>query len=182
MNAVFFGVKRAFQSTLRVTRRWMAKLRMTPARFDMMEAIAGCKGGLWQSELRTILGVTPQTISRMLKSLEELKCVVREHDPFVDWRRLWVSLTKHGRQRLARARRVFIRSGALQLALDCALVERDRIADRQASLHAMLGATEVFWQMRHGFHDEASLYEVLDGSHWSRWRPREWDGSPVDRP
>ncbi|MBV9948568.1 MAG: winged helix-turn-helix transcriptional regulator, partial [Myxococcales bacterium] len=118
MNRIFFGLKRAFHSTLRVTRRWMARLRMTPARFDMLKAIETGSGGVWQSELRGILGVSAQTISRMLLALEEQRLVGRQRDACEDGRKLRVWLTGYGRTVLRRVEKVFVSSGAVSVIVD----------------------------------------------------------------
>jgi len=99
--------------------------------------------------------------------------VVRQRDPIVDGRRLWVSLTSFGKKRLRRARQVFVDSGALTLAVDCALLDRDRIADWRESVCAVEDAKDVFWRIRLGFHDKATLYERRFDAEWDRWRPRE---------
>ena len=91
MNAVFFGLKRAHQSTLRITRPMLHAMGLTAARFDMLFVLLespegrgwtlgrrpGPNSGLLQSRLRKILGVSRPTVSRMLASLEELGILVR---------------------------------------------------------------------------------------------------------
>ena len=58
--------------------------------------------GLPQRQLRTILGVSGPTISRMLKSLEKLGFIVRTPHPR-HRRRKWVAVTAAGLHRLCRA-------------------------------------------------------------------------------
>jgi DNA-binding MarR family transcriptional regulator len=124
MNAIFFGLKRAFHATLRVTRRMLSRLGLTAARFDMLYALphrARHAGkGMRQSALRRQLGVSRPTVSRMLVSLEELGLVVRKRDS-IDRRQLFVALTEAGRTLIREAVQVFIRSGYVQLAVDTAL-------------------------------------------------------------
>jgi DNA-binding MarR family transcriptional regulator len=124
MHAIFFGLKRAFHSTLRVTRRMLTRLGLTAARFDMLFALPHegrrIGDGMWQSELRRQLGVSPPTVSRMLTSLEELGLVLRRPDS-KDRRQVFVALTEAGRALLRDAERIFIRSGYVQLAVDTAL-------------------------------------------------------------
>ncbi|MBV9949598.1 MAG: winged helix-turn-helix transcriptional regulator, partial [Myxococcales bacterium] len=163
MNHMFFWLKRAFQSSLRVTRRWMARLRMTAARFDMLKAIESGRDGLWQSELPELLGVTPQTISRMLRALEERRLIRRERDVIVDGRRLWVSLTNYGRTVLGRVQKVFVSSGAIALILECAVLPAECVPDREERLSARLDAEAWLQRIRCGLHDRSTLY-----SGWSR--------------
>jgi DNA-binding MarR family transcriptional regulator len=97
MNAIFFGLKRAFHSTLRVTRRMLTRLGLTAARFDMLHALPRERRyvgeGMRQSELRRQLGVSRPTVSRMLASLEELGLVLRKPDS-KDRRQVFVALTE----------------------------------------------------------------------------------------
>src|ERR1700679_3101324 len=124
MNAIFFGLKRAFHSTLRVTRRMLTRLGLTAARFDMLFALphSHCRlgSGMRQSDLRRELGVSRPTVSRMLASLQELGLVLRKRDP-IDRRQVFVALTEAGRALIRNAERIFIRSGYIQLAVDTAL-------------------------------------------------------------
>jgi DNA-binding MarR family transcriptional regulator len=158
MNRIFFLLKRTFQSTLRVTRRWMARLRMTPARYDLMRAITMNREGLWQSELAGILGVTPQTVSRMLGALEARGLVGRERDQIVDRRRLWVWLTKYGWTVMRRVQKVFVSSGASTLILERATADRYAVPDEQTTRHAKIGAEMMLRHMRWSLHDPSTLY------------------------
>lgn len=72
MHAIFFGLKRAHHGTLRITRRILAALGLTAARFDLLYAVKkATRYGVNQSALRKVLGVSRATVSRMLASLEE---------------------------------------------------------------------------------------------------------------
>jgi DNA-binding MarR family transcriptional regulator len=109
MHAILFGVKRAFLSSVWITRRWLREIHpgMTAARYDMMYAIAGApreerellkrRDGLWQSELRRQLGVSSAVVSRMVRSLEALGWVERGR-PVHDTRQRSVALTPGGRR------------------------------------------------------------------------------------
>jgi DNA-binding MarR family transcriptional regulator len=124
VNAIFFGLKRAHQSTLRFMRPLLTRLGLTAARFDLLYALPariGPLSGMRQSTLRRNLGVTRPTVSRMLISLEELGLVQRQRDPY-DRRQVFVSLTEAGLDLIRRAKKIFIRSGLAQLAVDTALV------------------------------------------------------------
>jgi DNA-binding MarR family transcriptional regulator len=125
MHAAFFGLKRAWQSSLRVSRQAFAALGLTAARFDLLYALEyyeRCTGlSLLQSELRRELGVSRTTVSRMLRSLEALGLVVRERAEEVDGRTWLVSLTRRGRARIKLGVRRLVSSGAAELAVDTAL-------------------------------------------------------------
>jgi DNA-binding MarR family transcriptional regulator len=109
MNEVFFGVKRAHHSCLRVSRTLLGAM-ITPARFDMMFALGtseGRYGALLQKELCVMLGVSDATVSRMVTALQRLGWVEREPDD-VDGRRRWVVLTAAGRRLLVCLRARFL--------------------------------------------------------------------------
>jgi DNA-binding MarR family transcriptional regulator len=136
MNAVFFGLKRAFHGTLRLTRTALARLGLTAARFDMLYALPHrlpsgrrSRNGMRQSALRRQLGVSRPTVSRMLRSLEELGLVARERDSH-DRRQIFVALTDAGRALIREAIQAFIRSGYIQLALDTALCSEPGAPER----------------------------------------------------
>jgi DNA-binding MarR family transcriptional regulator len=120
MHTVFFDLKRAYHSTLRLTRRLLKRLGLTAARFDLLYIVEKAGKTMMQCELRRVLGVTAPTVSRMLASLEALGWVEREVVD-VDRRRRHVSLTKAGLRCVRRAARSFIHSGWVELAVDSAL-------------------------------------------------------------
>jgi DNA-binding MarR family transcriptional regulator len=164
MNANFFGLKRAFHGTLRITRRALAKLGLTAARFDLLYALPHdprrYDGGLRQSALRRELGVSRPTVSRMLISLEGLGLVGRErcHD---DRRQYNVKLTSRGRALIRKAVRHFIDSGWAQLALDSAFGRpgSDSRDDHDTYCFVQMDALESLLNcIRHAFGDFASLY------------------------
>ena len=185
MNAIFFGLKRAHHSTLRITRPMLRALGLTAARFDLMFALLespdgrgwtlgrrpGPNPGVLQSRLRKTLGVSRPTVSRMLASLEGLGLLVRKRCER-DRRQLRVTLTALGRSLIRKADRLFRRSGWAQLALDSALgADHDSNGGWRASrwydeMHcleetSLLEATLA--RIRRTFSDFASLDY--------RWRP-----------
>jgi DNA-binding MarR family transcriptional regulator len=123
MHAIFFGLKRAHHGTLRITRRVLAALGLTAARFDLLYAVKETRAGILQSALRKVLGVSRATVSRMLASLEELG-LVRRSVSKKDRRQKLIELTTKGRWRIAFAHRQFTRSGWAQLAIDSALAAK----------------------------------------------------------
>jgi DNA-binding MarR family transcriptional regulator len=120
MHVIFFGLKRAFHGTLRVTRYALATLGLTPARFDLLYIVAKEHSILPQRELQRTLGVTAATVSKMLTSLEDLGLVEREVME-EDHRCRYVVLTKAGRRRVLEAARLLIHTGHIQLMVDSAL-------------------------------------------------------------
>ncbi len=162
MHAVFFGLKRAFHSTLRQTRKTLAKIGLTAARFDLLFALhSNGKRGALQRELRRTLDVCASVVSRMLKSLEGLGYVERRR-AFGDTRQRLVTLTPKGRGRLQRAIRQFLSWGYVQLALESVLAP-DASSDSCEGLAAVENAEGLLRLLRYGFGDSADLHY--------RWHP-----------
>jgi DNA-binding MarR family transcriptional regulator len=158
MHVVFFGLKRAYHGTLRVTREPLRDVGLTPARFDLLYAVKACRGGVLQSVLRKILGVCRATVSKMLISLEELGLVRRtvyRHDR----RQRLVRLTGHGRHSIHDAKLEFMRSGWAELAFAsaigstglCQWFDEDSCFEQKTWLLERLDA------LRNGLFDLASL-------------------------
>jgi DNA-binding MarR family transcriptional regulator len=157
MNQIFFAAKRAFHGTLRVARRALADLGLTAARFDLLYAVKEYGWhGRNQSSIRRDLGVTAPVVSRMLKSLEQLGFVTREPHPS-DKRRRIVLLTREGLRRIRMGIRRFIKSGQIQLALDCVLVGDKWNSDREC-FWAMCHIEGYLDAVRRGFGDGAKLH------------------------
>jgi DNA-binding MarR family transcriptional regulator len=185
MNAIFFGLKRAHHSTLRITRPVLSALGLTAARYDMLFILLGSPdgrgwtlgqrraalGGLLQSRLRKALGVSRPTVSRMLAALEELRLLTRRPCER-DRRQVRVTLTTLGRSLIRKADKLLRRSGWAQLALDSALgAEHDpnagwresRWYDEAHCLEEMSILEAALSKVRTAFRDFASLDY--------RWRP-----------
>ncbi|MDP9151880.1 MAG: MarR family transcriptional regulator [Myxococcota bacterium] len=156
MNAIFFGAKRAFHSCLRLMRPYLAQLGLTAARFDMLTAIWRYPYGVLQRELREMLGVTAPTISRMLRSLEEVGLVRRQRG-IRDTRQRHVTLTTAGLKSIRRATRLLVSSGAAQLAVDCALTN-NRAHDTSLCFVEMERAESALLLLRNYFGDVARLH------------------------
>jgi DNA-binding MarR family transcriptional regulator len=122
MDRVFFELKRAHIETVKFGRRVLAAFGLTPARFDVLYAIAESR--MTQAAVRRLLGVARATISEMLGVLEKLGFITRaraEED-----RRTWVVwLTTKGRAVLERAADVTMHNGWVPLLVDAALCARD---------------------------------------------------------
>ena len=159
MHAIFFGLKRAHHGTLRITRDVIARMGLTAARFDMLWAIKQRKHGMIQSSLQRALGVCRATISRMLRSLEELGLVTRTAYPH-DRRTRLVHLTTLGRWRIGFAYRHITASGWAQLAVDSALGAEEsahRWCDQTACIVATTRLEEMLDKLRRAFFDRARL-------------------------
>ena len=115
MNAIAFGTKRAFHGFLRVTRKPLAHMGLTAARFDLLAALyeardlEGTIYGMFQSDLRRKLGVTAPVVTRMLQALQSLGFVTRQRVES-DRRQLWIKLTSTGMARIKTAYRIICRA------------------------------------------------------------------------
>jgi DNA-binding MarR family transcriptional regulator len=156
VNAIFFGLKRAFHGCLRTTRPWLERLGLTAARFDMLTAVWRRPYGILQSDLRGMLGVSGPTVSRMLRSLENIGLVKRRRC-VVDRRQLQVHLTSAGLRQIRRATSAFVGSGAAQLAVDVALVG-NRFYDESYCMTEMANAEWTLDRLRGAFRDPARLH------------------------
>ncbi len=165
MDPVFFTIKRAYYATLKLTRRALAAMGLTAARYDLLDALyrLGTRAVHLQSNLRRGLGVARSTISRMMRSLEELGLVTRRRDG----RECIVALTQEGRRRVRRAFFGLVLVGHVGLALDGALAPGERRwpdARRCASARRHLRA--LCMRIRVGFGDEATLDRLTEYGFW----------------
>ena len=157
MNTIIFKLKRAFQSSLRVTRPLLTVHGLTAARFDMLYAIElEGRSGLAQSQLRRVLGVSAPTVSRMLRSLEDLGLVTRARSRS-DARQVLVKLTIAGLARIRRGIRAAIARGAVSLALDSALAG-ERWWDEGRCILEMDMAEWMLRRIASAFRDGARLH------------------------
>ena len=115
MNEITFGTKRAFHGFLKFTRKPLAQMGLTAARFDMLRGLMTARHLEWrwpwfpQRVVRRRLGVTAPVVTRMLKALEKLGLVVRRRHPR-DKRQLEVRLTDEGERCIRAASRVMTRA------------------------------------------------------------------------
>lgn len=116
MHAILFSLKRAFHSSLRIPRRVTRLHGLTPARFDLLHLVHSWQLDVPQAELRKALGVSRATVSRMLRSLEELGIVRRRRA--LDRRTRDVSLSDYGRTLFRRAARELWGSGLVDLFVE----------------------------------------------------------------
>jgi DNA-binding MarR family transcriptional regulator len=157
MNAIFFGLKRAFHGTLRVSRAGLAACGLTSARFDLLYCLYQRDGrAAAQRTLTRELGVTRSTVSRMLASLEALRIVSRTRH-LGDRRQRWVTLTAAGRARIRRAVYELDVLGSSQLAVDSAL-GGERWHDVDTHCFVEMGKLDdLLSRVRTGFADFATL-------------------------
>ena len=169
MHVIFFGMKRAWHGCLRITRRTLAAMGLTAARFDLLYALL--KGvATTQRQLRLALGVNRTTISRMLGSLEALGLIKREPVRYGDRRTRSVELTEQGRRRIRFARHELIDTGSAQLAVDSAIAGypwagRPNLDwhDDTACFHGCCVVDSYLSAIRKAYGDFATLYY--------RWHP-----------
>jgi DNA-binding MarR family transcriptional regulator len=107
MDRAFFALKRAYHSTLRISRRDFKAIKLTPARMDILHVLYNrgrtWKPPIWQSHLRRIIGYTARsTMTQILKALERLGLVRRRRCPQNE-RQVEVEITDAGRQKLGLA-------------------------------------------------------------------------------
>ncbi len=165
MDPVFFTIKRAYHATLRLTRRALAAMGLTAARYDLLDALyrLGTRTVHLQSHLRRGLGVARSTISRMMRSLEQLGLVTRRRDG----RDMVVELTPEGRRRVRRAFYGLVLVGHVELALDGALAPGERRwPAARACARARRHLEALCMRIRLGFGDEATLDRLTLGGFW----------------
>ncbi|HEX7604000.1 MAG TPA: MarR family winged helix-turn-helix transcriptional regulator [Polyangiaceae bacterium] len=110
MHVLYFGLKRAFQATLKVNRPLLDRHGITPARFDLLYCIHQTRlDKVRQSTVRKALGVARPTVSRMVGSLVELGLLERGVD-YDDARQKRLALSVAGRKIVRRVLRKFMQS------------------------------------------------------------------------
>jgi DNA-binding MarR family transcriptional regulator len=119
MDRIFYGLKRAYHSTLRISRRDFEEVDLTPARMDILHTLRRAKRSkvpIWQSQLRRIIGYTARsTMTQILQALEGLLWIRRKRSQ-EDKRQLEVELTDAGRDELSRAYCRFFPGWAIEAA------------------------------------------------------------------
>jgi DNA-binding MarR family transcriptional regulator len=161
MHAAFFGLKRAYWGSLRVTRKRLVEMGLTAARFDLLYLLDERPSRFPRRQRMLVkkLGVTPAVVSRMLKALRETGLVARQRDE-ADRRSWLISLTDVGRHRIRKAILFFIRRGGAWRHLEEGLCPgMPRGQERESlALVRMDSLEEVLDRMRGGFGAGGTLY------------------------
>ena len=124
MHAVLFSLKRTYLGILARTRRIAAIFGLTPARFDMVFAIAKhSRYGLSQARLCRVLGLSGATVSRMAKSIQDLGFITRIRSR-IDRRCLELRLTPLGQARLEHAVASIVETGGMDVFVARAIAYR----------------------------------------------------------
>ena len=140
MDAVMFHLKGAHLAAQRVGRGLLRRFGLTPARFDLMHAVAAT--GMRQSDLWKRLGVVRSVVCEMVRSLEVLGWVKRVRA--VDSRTWTVQLTRRGREVFERAYARWVESGDASLYMDAALTGGHVESDAQEKrLHMIYACDDV---------------------------------------
>jgi len=130
MDALFFATKRSYLASLRIARELVIPHGLTPARFDLLCALGEPYQAITLNELCARLGVSKATVSRMVKALEDLGFVQREHY-LEDLRLRSVELTATGYQRMRAVIRDVQAAGYIELAIESAVAPK-RVPDSTA--------------------------------------------------
>jgi DNA-binding MarR family transcriptional regulator len=111
MHGVFWGTHRAALCAIKVAKRMTTQFGLTPSRFHMLAAIQS-ENADWfpQRGLRALLGVTAQTISRMIRSLVQRGFLV-QRVVAADRRRRELAFTRAGKARFSNAFSVIVEAG-----------------------------------------------------------------------
>ncbi len=173
MHIVFFGLKRAHHGVLRVTRRGLAELGLTAARFDLLYAVLE-RLEPPQVELCKALGVSAPTVSRMVTSLQKLGLVARETGR-EDRRERFVTLTDAGRRCIQLAIERFVSCDVAQRLVDSALCGKEQ-SDRAICESARKALDDTLDKIRQAYGDHGDLYRP-----WEADRDDDpmWDDDPL---
>jgi len=117
MDAVMFQVKAAHLAVQGVGRKRLRPYGLTPARFDLMNALG--RKGMRQSDLWKRLNVVRSVISEMVRALLELSWVKRVRA--ADGRTWLVMLTRRGREVFEGAFDDCVESGNAAVEMDFGL-------------------------------------------------------------
>jgi len=161
MNAITFGTKRAFHGFLRVTRKPLASMGLTAARFDLLWRLLTSRraewlpAGVWQSKLREALGVTAPVVTRMVQALEAIGLVERAREESGDRRQVRVWLTDAGRLRILEAQGVMLRAMRRLVYMAICFGQHRDASKRLIHMDTLEGYLRA---LRSTFGDTASLY------------------------
>jgi DNA-binding MarR family transcriptional regulator len=159
MHACFFALKRTYWGSLKTTRKRLAEMGLTAARFDLLYILLEERDPYPQRSIVRALGVTPPVVGRMLKSLRELGLVKRQRDSLD--RRAWlVSLTSRGRFLIRDAIYEFIESREVERILErgfCPTL-RPGVERENQAFFAMATLEPILGNLKVGFRAGGTLY------------------------
>jgi DNA-binding MarR family transcriptional regulator len=158
MHVLYFGLKRAFQATLKVNRPLLERHGITPARFDLLYCIHQRQSyTVLQSEVRKALGVARPTISRMVRSLQELGLVTRGPD-CTDRRQKPLRLSVAGKKVVRRVLRKLVRADVVGRCVRGAFAyPKPPPSKRWTPIYLIENLDRTLEQFRRSFGDLATL-------------------------
>ena len=160
MHAAFFGLKRAYWGSIRVTRKPLLAMGLTAARFDLLYVLREApEPPVPQRAIHRKLGCTAPVVTRMLKSLRELGLVSRTRSA-TDRRQWLISLTAKGRFAIRDAYDRFVRRGRAARIVEHGLCPAMLPGtDREdAAFEAMWTLETILDNLREGFRARGTLY------------------------
>ena len=158
MHVLYFGLKRAFQATLKINRPLLDRHGITPARFDLLYRIHKERyGQVRQSTVRRSLGVARPTVSRMVRSLEKLGLLVRERE-WGDSRQRKLRLSIAGKKVVRRVLRRLVRSDVVDRCVRRAFAYPNPPSSRRNTPFGLIDALDyTLNRFRRCFGDFATL-------------------------
>ena len=155
MHHILASLKRASLLSLAQQREWLAPYGITPARYEMLFVISHTDAWLGkvhfcrQSDIWRQLGVSPVTVSKMLRALEKLGFVRRARSIARDRRQVYVELTRKARGLLRKVHQRVIRPGVVFVAICSIFANKERD----------VGMFTVYLDfIRERFHDPATFH------------------------
>jgi len=162
MDAVMFHVKAAHLASQRVGRSLVRKYGLTPARFDLLNALRG--NGMRQCDLWRRLNVVRSAVSEMIASLLELGWVKRVRA--ADGRTWLVQLTRRGLALFEQANVMCVENGDATVHMDAGVtgghVELDAQRKREELIFACEHICEMFRIAPHFFSPPLYLWHPED--------------------
>jgi DNA-binding MarR family transcriptional regulator len=166
MDAVMFEMKAAHLAVQNVGRKRLRPYGLTPARFDLMNALG--RKGLKQSDLWKRLNVVRSVISEMVRALEALAWVKRVRA--ADGRTWLVMLTQRGRAIFKSAFDDCLESGNIAVEMDFGLTdgraEADAMNRRNEFLHSCTALARMFRTQPRFRRRRGSLYTWEAEDYW----------------
>jgi DNA-binding MarR family transcriptional regulator len=171
MHRVLWRVHRVSLQAIKVGKVMTAEFGLTPSRFHMLSAIA-CEQEDWfpQRALRELLGITAQTISRMVHSLIDCGFLVQRVVQG-DRRRRELAFTGSGREIFRRAFGKIVEGSLASHVVGRALTDLAWPTTKMARAQAIDEFECVMHRLRYGLRDDA-LFE---------YAPENQQPSPVYR-